>query len=40
MNQVDIQGNGPVYLSLTLNQYYLMIANYVSGSISVLGITP
>ncbi len=40
LNQVDTQGKGPVYLSLTPDQRYLMVANYVSGSITVFAVTP
>lgn len=40
LNQVDTQGKGPVYLSLSPDQRYLMVANYVSGSITVFAVTP
>ncbi|SCC30789.1 lactonase family protein [Kosakonia oryziphila] len=38
LNQVSSGGAGPVYLALTPNGRYLLVANYVSGSIAVLPI--
>ncbi|MEX9253288.1 lactonase family protein [Pseudenterobacter timonensis] len=38
LNQVASGGAGPVYLSLTPNGRYLLVANYVSGSIAVLPV--
>lgn len=35
LNQVDSQGAGPVYLSLTPSGRHLLVANYISGSIAV-----
>ncbi|CNE50968.1 lactonase family protein [Yersinia nurmii] len=35
LNQVDAQGAGPVYLSLTPSGSHLFVANYVSGSVAV-----
>ncbi|MDR9889129.1 lactonase family protein [Pseudenterobacter timonensis] len=40
LNQVASGGAGPVYLSLTPNGRYLLVANYVSGSIAVLPVQP
>lgn len=38
LNQVSSGGAGPVYLSLTPNGRFLLVANYVSGSIAVLPV--
>lgn len=38
LNQVDSQGAGPVYLSLTPDGRYLLVANYVSGSIAAFPV--
>lgn len=38
LNQVSSGGAGPVYLSLTPDGRYLLVANYVSGSIAVLPV--
>jgi len=38
LNQVSSQGAGPVYLSLTPDGKYLLVANYVSGSKAVLPV--
>lgn len=38
MNQVASGGDGPVYLSLTPDGKHLLVANYVSGSVAVLGV--
>jgi 6-phosphogluconolactonase (cycloisomerase 2 family) len=38
LNQVDSQGAGPVYLSPTPNGRYLLVANYVSGTVAALPI--
>ncbi|MBS1204036.1 MAG: 6-phosphogluconolactonase [Proteobacteria bacterium] len=38
LNQVSSGGAGPVYLALTPNGRYLLVANYVSGSIAVLPV--
>ena len=40
LNQADTRGAGPVYLSLTPDNRHLMVANYVSGSISVFNVQP
>ncbi|MCX8958234.1 lactonase family protein [Erwinia psidii] len=38
LNQVSSQGAGPVFLSLTPNGKFLLVANYTSGSIAVLPV--
>ncbi|ANI84790.1 lactonase family protein [Kosakonia oryzae] len=38
LNQVSSGGAGPVYLALTPDGRYLLVANYVSGSIAVLPV--
>ena len=38
LNQVDSQGAGPVYLSLTPDGRHLLVANYVSGSVAAFPI--
>ncbi|WP_345830189.1 lactonase family protein [Erwinia sp. HDF1-3R] len=38
LNEVSSQGAGPVYLSLTPDGRYLLVANYVSGSKAVLPV--
>ncbi|ANR79886.1 6-phosphogluconolactonase [Kosakonia sacchari] len=38
LNQVVSGGAGPVYLSLTPDGHFLLVANYVSGSIAVLPV--
>ncbi|PYA61901.1 6-phosphogluconolactonase, partial [Serratia marcescens] len=38
LNQVDSQGAGPVYLSSTPDGRYLLVANYVSGSVAAFPI--
>ncbi|SEK48625.1 6-phosphogluconolactonase, cycloisomerase 2 family [Kosakonia sacchari] len=38
LNQVSSGGAGPVYLALTPNGRYLLVANYVSGTIAVLSV--
>lgn len=38
LNQVDSQGAGPVFISLTPDGRHLLAANYVSGSIAVFPI--
>lgn len=38
LNQVSSGGAGPVYLSLTPEGRHLLIANYISGSVSVLPV--
>ncbi|URQ60380.1 lactonase family protein [Pantoea alhagi] len=38
INQVSSAGSGPVYLALTPDGRYLLVANYVSGSIAVLPV--
>lgn len=38
LNQVSSQGAGPVYLSLTPDGKFLLVANYVSGSKAVLPV--
>ncbi|MBU3893813.1 lactonase family protein [Serratia rhizosphaerae] len=38
LNQVDSQGAGPVYLSLTPNGRHLLVANYQSGSVAVFPV--
>ncbi|WP_039055567.1 lactonase family protein [Enterobacter sp. Bisph1] len=38
LNQVASGGAGPVYLSLTPNGHFLLVANYISGSIAVLPV--
>ena len=38
INQVSSEGKGPVYLALTPGAEYLLVANYVSGSIAVLPV--
>ncbi|WP_145555177.1 lactonase family protein [Yersinia canariae] len=38
INQVDAQGGGPVYLSLTPSGRYLLVANYISGSVAVFPV--
>lgn len=38
LNQTASGGAGPVYLSLTPDEKHLLVANYVSGSISVLPV--
>ncbi|MDT3252920.1 lactonase family protein [Serratia sp. root2] len=38
LNQVDSQGAGPVYLSLTPDGRHLLVANYVSGSVAVFPV--
>lgn len=38
LNQVSSGGAGPVYLALTPEGKHLLVANYVSGSIAVLGV--
>ncbi|QUY47470.1 lactonase family protein [Serratia plymuthica] len=38
LNQVDSQGAGPVYLSLTPDGRHLLVANYVSGSLAVFPV--
>lgn len=38
INQVGTEGSGPVYLSLTPDGKFLLVANYVSGSIAVLPV--
>ncbi len=38
LNQVSSGGAGPVYLSLTPDGRYLLVANYISGSIAVLPV--
>ncbi|QJT78844.1 lactonase family protein [Kosakonia sp. MUSA4] len=38
LNQVSSGGAGPVYLALTPNGRYLLVANYVSGTIAVLPV--
>lgn len=38
INQVDSQGAGPVYLSLTPTGDHLLVANYISGAVAVFPI--
>jgi len=38
INQASAEGSGPVYLSLTPDGKFLLVANYVSGSIAVLPV--
>ncbi|CAI2446082.1 lactonase family protein [Serratia ficaria] len=38
LNQVDSQGAGPVYLSLTPDGGHLLVANYVSGSVAAFPV--
>ncbi|WP_145574885.1 lactonase family protein [Yersinia alsatica] len=38
INQVDSQGAGPVYLSLTPSGSHLLVANYISGSVAVFPV--
>ncbi|OON41835.1 6-phosphogluconolactonase [Izhakiella australiensis] len=38
LSQVSSKGAGPVYLSLTPDNHFLLVANYVSGSITVLPV--
>ncbi|VEA68366.1 6-phosphogluconolactonase [Serratia plymuthica] len=38
LNQVDSQGAGPVYLSLTPDGRHLLVANYVSGTVAAFPI--
>ncbi len=38
INQVSSMGSGPVYLTLTPDGRFLLVANYVSGSIAVLPV--
>lgn len=38
LNQVSSGGAGPVYLTLTPNERYLLVANYTSGSVAVLPV--
>lgn len=38
LNQVDSQGAGPVYLSLTPDGRHLLVANYISGSVAVFPV--
>ncbi|TQI82434.1 6-phosphogluconolactonase (cycloisomerase 2 family) [Serratia fonticola] len=38
LNQVDSQGAGPVYLSLTPDGRHLLVANYISGSIAAFPV--
>lgn len=38
LNQVSSGGGGPVYLSLTPDERYLLVANYISGSVAVLPV--
>ncbi|WP_034944522.1 lactonase family protein [Erwinia oleae] len=40
LNQVSSQGAGPVYLTLTPDGKFLLVANYVSGSKAVLPVLP
>lgn len=38
LNQLSSGGSGPVHLSLTPNGRHLLVANYISGSVSVLSV--
>ncbi|CNL03335.1 lactonase family protein [Yersinia aleksiciae] len=38
LNQVDSQGAGPVYLSLTPSGNHLLVANYISGSVAAFPV--
>ncbi|MNG64668.1 6-phosphogluconolactonase [compost metagenome] len=38
LNQVDSQGAGPVYLSLTPDGRHLLVANYVSGTVAAFPV--
>lgn len=38
LNQVSSKGDGPVYLTLTPNGRHLLVANYISGSVTVLPV--
>ncbi len=38
LNQVDSQGAGPVYLSLTPDGRHLLVANYISGSVAAFPV--
>ncbi len=38
INQVDSQGGGPVYLSLTPKGDHLLVANYISGVVAVFPV--
>lgn len=38
LNQVSSGGAGPVYLSLTPDERYLLVANYTSGSVAILPV--
>lgn len=38
LNQVSSGGAGPVYLTLTPDERYLLVANYISGSVAVLSV--
>lgn len=40
INEVDAQGAGPVYLSLTPDGRQLLVANYISGSVAGFALRP